>query len=107
MKARFFVISLILMTLTACGSGGSSGGGNQAGGTGPNSNNTTNPCETRSSFAQNWNNYICYDYRVNDCDTGKQEFQSIHDYCAGLKDDVLNKNCAHEQRMEDYNEACK
>ncbi|MES2964495.1 MAG: hypothetical protein V4760_11430, partial [Bdellovibrionota bacterium] len=32
-----------------------------------------------------------YEYEYNGCNTGRQEYGSVEDMCAGLKDDARNK----------------
>lgn len=43
-----------------------------------------------------------YNYDVNGCPTGEQNFSSFESYCAGLKNDSLNKGCARSMRREQF-----
>lgn len=43
-----------------------------------------------------------YNYDINGCQTGEQNFASFDAYCAGLKNDQLNKGCARSMRREQY-----
>lgn len=60
-------------------------------------------CGSSSSTEQF--DYI-YDFTVNGCATGKQEFSNQIDYCNGLKDEVRNHGCARETRRQTYLNKC-
>lgn len=59
----------------------------------PNSNS-----ETSSSLS--------YQYNVNGCDTGKQEFSSQKSLCDGLLDESRNSGCAQGDRYKAYQNSC-
>lgn len=48
-----------------------------------------------------------YDFTDNGCHTGKHEFSTVEEMCAALKNDALNKNCAHYMRKLHYEAHCK
>jgi hypothetical protein len=41
-----------------------------------------------------------YEFTKRKCTTGKQEFDTFLTACSGLKDEVLNNECAEESREE-------
>jgi hypothetical protein len=43
---------------------------------------------------------LSYEYTENDCPTGKHEFSSKEELCAGLKDYKLNSGCAGSLRLD-------
>lgn len=47
-----------------------------------------------------------YELEQNGCKTGSQSFDSKDAYCAGLKDDRLNKNCAYSLRKSEFEQNC-
>lgn len=47
-----------------------------------------------------------YDYTLNGCNTGKQEFSSQEDMCRGLRDDARNNYCASSIRADAYQQSC-
>jgi hypothetical protein len=49
---------------------------------------------------------INYELTENGCATGKHEFSSHDDYCAGLKNDSLNNFCAIGMRYEKFKQDC-
>lgn len=103
-----FLICTISSLISGCGSGGGDNSSSPAvSSSAPLTTDASmGPCKTRSAAAQNWSTYLCYEYKVNSCDTGKHEFNSDSSYCSGLLDDALNNNCAHEQRITTYQHQC-
>lgn len=56
-------------------------------------------CEAKSES-------LSYQYSVNGCDTGKHDFSSNDEYCAGLKDYKGNNyGCAYSLRKDAYERA--
>ena len=47
-----------------------------------------------------------YEARRLECSTGRHEFTSLSDFCAALRNDDLNANCAPNFRAETFLEAC-
>jgi hypothetical protein len=47
-----------------------------------------------------------YDLNENGCMTGQHKFSTLIDYCAALKDDELNNNCAWSLRKGTYERDC-
>lgn len=47
-----------------------------------------------------------YSLNENGCATGEHKFSSRTDYCAALKDDQLNGNCAWSLRKGTYERDC-
>lgn len=47
-----------------------------------------------------------YNISENGCHTGQHSFGSKAEYCAGLKNDTLNNNCAWSSRKGYYERDC-
>lgn len=45
---------------------------------------------------------LAYEYSVNGCSTGRQEFDSKEAMCAGLQSDSRNKGCALSERQDKF-----
>ncbi len=49
---------------------------------------------------------LSYEFTENNCPTGKQTFGDQAAYCAGLKNDTLNKGCARSLRADAFKAQC-
>ena len=50
---------------------------------------------------------LSYEFTINGCGTGKQQFTSIPEKCDGLQDATRNKGCALESRKTYFALECK
>ena len=64
-------------------------------------------CGGESSSVENKSESFAYSYSVNGCETGKQSFNSLNDYCKGLADDALNNFCASNLRCQTFTNRCE
>jgi len=108
---KFFLVVPVLVTFCGCDvkvGGGDSGSGGGGGGSGDVV--AAADC-TATGDAKTWPYRICYAYTSevngNRCTTGKKEFQSLQAYCASLKDDAANNNCAKDKRDAEHALNCK
>jgi hypothetical protein len=49
---------------------------------------------------------LAYDFDEGGCKTGAHSFSNKTDYCAALKDDLLNNGCAYSTRKAQYETDC-
>ena len=47
-----------------------------------------------------------YDFHEPLCSTGKHNFENQKEYCSGLKDHSLNRNCAKDYRRDAFEKEC-
>jgi hypothetical protein len=112
MKIKILLVIVCLPLLQACGNSSTNSSDPGAGAADP---GTPTPAQAQAiNDCKNIPNRIPVDIRYvfNDtvnsasCTTGCQIFTSQGSYCAGLLNNVLNNNCAQQQRQETHNTNC-
>lgn len=97
------IFSLFALSLAACSNGG---GGSGPAAVVPTGQSPTTPAPTPAIPGGNVTGNFSYEFKVNGCGTGKQQFTAKNAYCDALLNDSLNQNCARELRVETYNRMC-
>lgn len=97
---RYVIQSFILvvaLSVVACGDGRSSSVKRVSG------NRTQEQTHKMSFSRQN----LSYQFKVNDCDTGKQTFSAEGEYCLALQNETRNHYCAQEERAKLFESRCQ
>lgn len=102
---NILLITFSLFFILACSEDSSEGGGQQIA--------TVPPAQQQGQptsfypYGQGTPYPYGYEYPGTGCTTGPQRFVRRDQYCAGLRNDVLNNHCALQNRYNSFREYCR
>lgn len=106
-------LAIFTLALSACSNGDKSAGTppQPPGKSTPPPNPPSPPPQPPTQGGPNWQTpqikqEYTYEFRANQCSTGKHTLSSKNDYCNALLNDSVNSNCAREMRAQNYQFFC-